>query len=67
MAIEVEVRHNDVEQAMRRLKKLLNREGIFREMRDRRYHVKESEKRVVEKRECKKRVRRAERKRMNSL
>ena len=67
MAIEVEVRNNDVEQAMRRLKKLMNREGILQEVRDRRYHVKPAEKRLVEKRESKKRVRRAERKRINSL
>ena len=38
--VEVVVRDNDVERAMRRLKKDMNREGIFREMRDRRYHTK---------------------------
>ena len=41
----VEVRDNNVGQAMRRLKKILNTEGVFKEMRDRRFFKKPSVKR----------------------
>ena len=44
--VRVDVFHNDVEQALRRLKKLMNREGLFRELRQRRYHEKPFEKRA---------------------
>jgi small subunit ribosomal protein S21 len=47
----VDVRENDVEQALRRLKKLMNRDGFFRELRQRRYHEKPFEKRAREMRE----------------
>lgn len=67
MAIEVDVRHNDVEQAIRRLKKLMNREGLFREMRDRRYHVKPFEKNALDKKEGVRRARKNERMRKRSL
>jgi len=38
----VEVRDNNVGQAMRRLKKILQQEGVFKEMRERRYFEKPS-------------------------
>jgi small subunit ribosomal protein S21 len=42
----VSVRNNNVEQALRVLKKKMQREGIFREMKNRRHYEKPSEKRV---------------------
>jgi len=41
----VEVRDNNINQAMRRLKKILQNEGVFKELRDRRYFEKPSMKR----------------------
>lgn len=63
----VEVRENDVEQAMRRLKKLMNREGLFRELRQRRYHEKPFEKRARETREGIRRTHKANWKRNQDL
>jgi small subunit ribosomal protein S21 len=42
---KVAVRDNNVSQAMRRLKKVLQAEGVFKEMRDRRFFEKPSIKR----------------------
>lgn len=42
----VEVRNNNVDQAMRRLKKKLNNEGVFQELRDRKHFVSNTEKRL---------------------
>ena len=39
----VEVRNNDINRAMRKLKKLVNQEGIIKEIRDRQHYVKPSE------------------------
>jgi small subunit ribosomal protein S21 len=44
--VEVVVRDNNVDQALRALKKKMQREGIFREMKMRRHFEKPSEKRV---------------------
>jgi small subunit ribosomal protein S21 len=66
-SMKVDVRHNDVEQALRRLKKLMNREGLFREMRQRRYHEKPFEKRARAKREAVRRARKAEWKRQSDM
>ena len=46
--MQVLVRDNNVEQALRVLKKKLQREGVFREMKQRRAYEKPSEKRVRE-------------------
>ena len=46
--MEVNVRDNNVEQALRVLKKKMQREGIYREMKMRRHFEKPSEKRVRE-------------------
>ena len=45
-ALQVTVRDNNVDQALRALKKKLQREGLFREMKRRRAYEKPSEKRA---------------------
>ena len=57
--VTVEVRGNDVNQALRRLKKSLNREGVFREMKMRRHCEKPFEKRQRKSREAVRRARKA--------
>jgi len=63
-AVEVSVRDNDVDQALRALKKKMQREGIFREMKMRRSYEKPSERRAREKAEAVRRARKLERKRL---
>ena len=60
--MQVQVRDNNVEQALRVLKKRLQREGFFREMKRRQYFEKPSEARVREKVEAIRRRRKAEKK-----
>ena len=60
--MQVLVRDNNVEQALRVLKKKMQREGIFREMRMREAYEKPSEKRVREDAEAVRRVRKLMRK-----
>ena len=60
--MRVLVRDNNVEQAIRALKKKMQREGIFREMKARRAYEKPSEKRAREKGEAVRRMRKAARK-----
>ena len=62
--MQVVVRENNVEQALRALKKKLQREGVFREMKLRRAFEKPSEKRAREKAEAIRRGRKLLRKRM---
>ncbi|CDZ56543.1 30S ribosomal protein S21 [Neorhizobium galegae] len=62
--MQVLVRDNNVDQALRALKKKMQREGIFREMKMRDYYEKPSEKRAREKAEAVRRVRKLARKRM---
>jgi len=57
------VRDNNVDQALRALKKKMQREGIFREIKLRRHFEKPSEKRVREKSEAIRRTRKLLRKR----
>ncbi len=61
--VEIYVRQNNVDQALRALKKKLQNEGILREMKARRHYEKPSEKRVREKAEAVRRVRKLARKR----
>jgi len=61
--IEVSVRDNNVEQALRVLKKKMQREGIFREMKLRRHYEKPSEKKAREQAESIRRARKMDRKR----
>lgn len=60
--VEVIVRDNNVDQALRALKKKMQREGIFREMKMRRHREKPSEKRVREAAEAVRRCRKLARK-----
>ena len=61
------VRDNNVEQASRALKKKMQREGAFREMKLRRFYEKPTIKRAREKSEAARRLRKAMRKRMERL
>ena len=63
--VHVVVFNNDVEQALRRLKKMANREGLFRELRQRRYNEKPFEVRAREIREGIRRTKKNESKRRN--
>ena len=62
--VQVHVRDNNVDQALRALKKKMQREGIFREMKLRRSFEKPSERKTREKAEAIRRARKLERKRM---
>ena len=61
--MEVQVRDNNVDQALRALKKKMQREGLYREMRMRRHYEMPSEKRAREKAEAMRRFRKLQRKR----
>ena len=60
--MQVSVRDNNVDQAYKALKKKLQREGVFREMKLRNHYEKPSEKRAHEKAESVRRVRKLARK-----
>ena len=60
----VTVRDNNIDQALRVLKKKMQREGVFREMKNRRAYEKPSERRVREEAESTRRVRKLMRKRL---
>jgi small subunit ribosomal protein S21 len=62
--MQVLVRDNNVEQAIRVLKKKMQREGVFREMKRRSAYEKPSEKRVREKADAIRRARKVARKQM---
>ncbi|MGG7516824.1 30S ribosomal protein S21 [Allorhizobium undicola] len=62
--MQVIVRDNNVEQALRVLKKKMQREGLFREMRARSAYEKPSEKRVREQAEAVRRHRKLARKKL---
>ena len=61
-SLQVLVRDNNIDQALRALKKKMQREGIFREMKQRRAYEKPSERRTREKAEAVRRARKAARK-----
>ena len=61
--MQVLVRDNNVDQALRVLKKKMQREGVFREMKRRRFYEKPSEKTAREKAEAIRRARKLARKR----
>ena len=61
--LQVVVRDNNVDQALRALKKKMQREGIFREMKLRNFYEKPSEKKAREKAEAIRRARKLARKR----
>ena len=62
--MQVLVRDNNIDQAMRVLKKKMQREGIFRELRQRKHYEKPSERKTREKAEAIRRNRKAARKQM---
>ena len=63
-SVQVLVRDNNVDQALRALKKKMQREGIFREMKLRGHFEKPSEKKAREKAEAVRRARKLQRKRL---
>ena len=62
--VQVLVRDNNVDQALKALKKKMQREGIFREMKLRVHYEKPSEKRAREQAEAVRRARKLARKKM---
>ena len=61
--VQIVVRDNNVEQALRALKKKMQREGLFREMKRRNHFEKPSEKKARERAEAVRRARKLARKR----
>ena len=62
--VQVLVRDNNVEQALKVLKKKMQREGVFREMKLRGHYEKPTERRVREKAEAIRRARKLARKKL---
>ena len=62
--MQVLVRDNNVDQALRVLKKKMQREGVFREMKRRRFYEKPSEQATREKAEAARRARKLARKQL---
>ena len=62
--VQVQVRDNNVEQALRALKKKLQREGVFREMKLKQHFEKPSVKKAREKAEAVRRSRKLARKKL---
>ena len=60
--VQIFVRDNNVDQALKALKKKMQREGIYREMKMRKHYEKPSEKRVREMGEAVRRARKLARK-----
>ena len=65
--VQVIVRDNNVDQALRALKKKMQREGVWREMKMRRAYEKPSEKRIRKAAEAVRRRRKLARKRAASI
>ena len=61
MTIEVTVKDNNVEQALRSLKKKMQREGLYKEMKLRKHYEKPSLRKAREKEESIRRVRKQNR------
>ena len=64
MAIEIRVFNNNVEKAIRVLKKKMLKEGVIKELKQRRYYVKPSEKKLRLQKENIRRWRKAQKRRM---
>ncbi len=62
--MQVLVRDNNIDQALKVLKKKMQREGVFREMKLRGHYEKPSEKRARERSEAVRRYRKLQRKRL---
>ena len=65
LVLEVTVKDNNLEQALRNLKKKMQREGLYREMKLRKHYEKPSLKRAREKEENIRRARKTARQRLN--
>lgn len=63
--VQVVVHANNVEQAIRALKKKMQREGVFRDIKKKRHFEKPSEARVRKQAESVRRLRKLERKRLS--
>jgi small subunit ribosomal protein S21 len=63
-SVQVLVRDNNIDQALKVLKKKMQREGLFREMKMRGHYEKPSERRVREKTEAIRRARKLARKKL---
>jgi len=63
----IKVRNNDVGKAYKILLRKLNNEGIFKKIKENRYHLTKGEKRRIKKKESTARVRRLERKKEEAL
>ena len=61
LTIEVRVKDNNIEQALRSLKKKMQREGLFREMKLRKHYEKPSLRKAREKEESIRRMRKLKR------
>src|SRR3974377_2233239 len=64
LQVQVFVRDNNVDQALKALKKKMQREGVFREMKLRSHYEKPSERRAREKAEAIRRARKLARKKL---
>ncbi len=64
--VSVNVRDNNIEQALRILKKKMQREGLFREMKLRQNHEKNFVKKARQKAEAVRRTRKMDRKRLQT-
>ena len=62
MSLEVTVKDNNLEQALRNLKKKMQREGLYREMKLRKHYEKPSVKKAREKTESIRRFKKLQRK-----
>jgi small subunit ribosomal protein S21 len=62
--VQVFVRDNNVDQALKALKRKLQREGVFREMKLRKHYEKPSERKVRERAEAIRRARKLARKKL---
>ena len=65
MTLTVNVKDNNIEQALRSMKKKLQREGLFKEIKLRKHYEKPSFKRAREKEENIRRARKTARQRLN--
>lgn len=59
--VQVNVRDNNVEAALRTLKKKLQKEGLFKEVKQRRFYEKPSEKKLRKREEASRRSRKSHR------
>ena len=64
-SLEVEVRNNDVEKAIKLLKRKIQKDGLFRRLKDKRSYEKPSECRRRKRRESERRQRASQRKYAN--